>query len=317
MYLIDNGSHIDKALTNLAVKGFAGRQGYIADALFPTVPVSKQSDRYFILDPDTYLRVANTRRAPGAAARLIEFRLTSDTYFCDNYALGTQTPMETLTNADLGGAMIRQNNTNLILDGLARDREVRVASIVTSISNVGSGVALSGTSRWSDYVNSDPVGDINTAHAFIRGKTGLLANTMAIDFDTLVRLQHHPLIRDYTKYTQSGPVPLSELQSLFRVSRIEVASGIQNGAKEGATSSMTNIWGNFCSIMHIEPASSMETATFGLAFNWRPDEFPAPMVVERYPHYNKSRRLEIQEAQYFQQEKVVARDLAYTINTTL
>ena len=317
MYLIDNGSHIDKALTNMAIKGFSGREGFIADALFPTVPVGKQSDRYYVIDPDTYLRVPLTIRAPGAPAKLIEFKLTSESYFADNYALGTQTPLETLANADLGGAMIRQNNNNLILDGLARDREIRVAALVTSISNVGSGVALTGANKWSDYVGSNPIGDINSGHAFIRNKTGLIANTMAIDYDTLIALQHHPLIRDYVKYTQSGPVPLTEIMALYRVKQVLVASGIYNSAKEGATAVMTNIWGNFISLLHVQPAVTMETATFGLAFQWRPEEFPAPMVVERYPHHNKSRKLEIQEAQYFQDEKVVARDLAYTITGTL
>jgi hypothetical protein len=316
-YLIDNGAHIDKVLSNLAVKAFAGMEGFIADALFPQIPVNKQSDKYYIIDPDTYLRVHDTKRAPGTSANKIEFKLTSESYFADNYALGTNTPLEALANADLGGAMVRVSNNEIILDGLARDREVRVASIVTSISNVGSGVALTGANKWSDGVGSDPIGDVNTAHAFIRGRTGLVANTMAIDFDTLVILQHHPAIRDYVKYTQEGAVPVSQLLSLFRVKRFAIAEGIKNGAKEGATASMTNIWGNFAALAVVNPGVSMQTKTFGAQFNWRPEGFPAPMVVERYPHHDKSTKQEVQEAQYFADEKVIARDLCYVINDTL
>lgn len=317
MYLIDNGAHIDKALTNLAVKAFAGMEGFIADSLFPEVSVGKQSDRYYVIDPNTYLRIADTRRSPGAESNGIEFKLTSQSYFANNFALHTKTPLEAFANADLGGLMIRDENNSIILEGLARDKERRVANIVTSISNVGSGVALTGANKWSDPIGSDPVGDINTAHAFIRSKTGLKANTLALDFDSVVTLQHHPAIREYTKYTQEGPVPMSQLMGLFRVSKIAIAEGIFNGAKENATASMTNIWGNFANLSVVNPGNSMKMRTFGARFVWRPEGFPAPMVVERYPHHNKSTKQEVQEAQYFEDEVVIARDLSYTITGTL
>ena len=41
------------------------------------------------------------------------------------------------------------------------------------------------------------------------------------------------------------------------------------------------------------------------------------MVIERYPHPDPSVKAEYVEAQYFQSEKIVARDLIYTITGTL
>lgn len=191
-----------------------------------------------------------------------------------------------------------------------------MANIVTSISNVGSGATLAGTNKWSNGT-SDPVGDIQSACAFVLHQTGIMPNAMAVDYDTMQVLSTHPEIRDYVKYTTAGPVPTEEMARLFKVENIYTAFGVYNSAKEGATQSLQNIWPNFASVCYVQPGVSMQTTTFGLAFRWTPAEFPAPLVVERYLHHDRSAKLEVQEAQYFQKEVVVARNLIYTYLGTL
>ena len=66
-----------------------------------------------------------------------------------------------------------------------------------------------------------------------------------------------------------------------------------------------------------ERPTGLQTATFGMCMQWAPAEFPSPMVTQRFDHHNKSKRAEVVEAQYFSDEKIVARNLAYLINTTL
>ena len=78
-YLIDGGSHIDVPLSNLAVKAFDGGGDFIAGVLFPAVPVGKQSDGYYIIDKDTWLRVPDTKRAPKTAANRIDWKVSTDT----------------------------------------------------------------------------------------------------------------------------------------------------------------------------------------------------------------------------------------------
>lgn len=315
-YLIDGGAHIDQPLTNMAVKAFQGMPGMIALDLFSLVPVEKQSNGYYVVDPDSWLRIPDTNRAPKTPANRSEWKVSTDTYFARNFAHGTDFAKETLANAD-AALSIRNNSTTFVLEMLARDQERRVANQVTSITNVGSGVALTGGDKWNDYLNSDPISAVNTAHAFIENKTGLHANTLALDKDTYRILRHHPKIRDYVKYTGAGAVPDEILRDVFEVERLLIGRGIFNGAKEGATASMQNIWGNNALIAHVRPAAGLQTATFGLAMRWRPEGFPAPMAVERYDHHDRSAKMEVVEAQYFQDEKIVARDLCYTITGTL
>jgi hypothetical protein len=94
-----------------------------------------------------------------------------------------------------------------ITELLMRDRELRIANMVSSISNVGSGVALTGSQKFSDYSGSDPISTVKSGMAFIRHQTGLVANTLILDYDTAAVLRDHPVLRDYVKYTQGPTLP--------------------------------------------------------------------------------------------------------------
>jgi hypothetical protein len=311
-YLIDGGSHIDVPLSQLAMKVFDGGGDFVASRLFPAVPVDKQSDGYYVMDPDTWLRIPDTKRAPKSPVKRSEWKVSTDTYFAHNRAHGTDHAMETIANAD-AAIRIRQTSTMFVTELMLRDLEQRVANQVTSISNVGSGVTLTGTQKWGDYANSDPISDVMTGTAFIENNTGLQPNTVVVDKDTDRILRFHPVLRDYIKYTQSGPVPTNLLQEVFQVDNYWVTRGIYNAAKEGQTASLVNIWGNTFLLTRVTPPSGLQTATFGLGFRWQPEGFPSPFAVERYPHHDRSRKAEVIDSQYFQDEKVVAKNLAYLI----
>lgn len=310
-------AHIDVPLSNLAIKAFSDSVGMIAQELFPIVSVEKENNKYYVIDKDTWLRLVTTLRSRKAPPRKIEFRVSSDSYACLNYALRSDNAKEDLANADRA-IRLRQNSTKIVTSGLLRDYEDRVARQVSSGTNLGSYVSLSGTAKWNDYVNSDPISDVTTGHAFIRQNTGLKANTMVIDEDTLKIVRRHPLLLDMFKYTSGGEVTPDQLKSVFEVARLLVGTGIKNNALENATASITNIWGNNVILAHVDPNPiSLETATLGLSMRWQPDNFPAAMQVERYDDADKGTKKEWVEAGYFQDEKIVSSTLGYGILNTL
>jgi hypothetical protein len=121
------------------------------------------------------------------------------------------------------------------------------------------------------------------------------------------------VLRDYIKYTQSGPVPTNLLKEVFQVDNYWVSRGIYNAAKEGQTASLVNIWGKTFLLARVVAPQGLQTATFGLGFRWTPEGFPAPFGVERYPHHDRSRKAECIDSQYFQDEKIVGKPLSYLI----
>lgn len=310
------GVHHDTPLANLAVAAFSDMTGFVAQKLFPIVPVGKQNDRYFVIDPDAWLRIPDTRRAPKSPPNQMGMRVSSDGYFADNYALRADNALEALANAD-AAIMLRENSAKMIVSALLRDYERRVANLVTSGTNLGSYVALAGGNKWSDYANSDPIGAVNTGTAFIENTTGITPNTLVLDSNTARVLQRHPLLLDMHKYVQGGLVPLGVIAQDFGVQNIYVANGVVNNALEAGTASMTTIWGNSAILAYVEPGVSLETRTFGLTMRWQPDGLPAPMSAVRYLDGDPGRHVEWTEVGVYQDEKVVAKNLSYGILSTL
>ena len=62
-----NNLHIDKVITQMAM-GYRP-EGMIADMIFPTVTVDKQTDIYLEADRGRILRRQETLRTPGTEAR--------------------------------------------------------------------------------------------------------------------------------------------------------------------------------------------------------------------------------------------------------
>lgn len=306
----------DVPLANVAIKAFYGATAFITPQLFPAVDVVKETGEYYIIDPNSWLLVPNTRRARKNSPRRFEWKVNSAKYVTDNHALAGELAKEDLANAD-AAIRLRENTTLAVTEGLLRAKEDRVALLVTSISNVGSGVALAGANKWGDYVGSNPITDVTTARAFIRQRTGLNANVGAADEDTIETLRTHPVLLDYYKYTSGGILSVEQIALAFRLEKIIVGTGIKNMAPEGATASLVNIWGNNFLLAHVEPAASLQTATFGLSFMWSPEGVPPAMQVERYDDPDPGKKLEIVQVGYYGTEVVVARDLSYLIGSTL
>lgn len=313
----------DIPLSNLATEAFAeGVEQFVADQLFPSVNVARQSDKYYTITKNPFLRVPGTTalRAPGTSAKKIEWEISSDSFFAKNYALSNELPLEDLANADIAVGL-RENSTRLVVNQLRRDQEVRIANMVTSISNMGSGVVLSGTTKWSNYTTSDPIAAVNTGHAFIRQTTGLIANTLLLDYDTMQIVRRHPVLLDLYKYTQGGQLTNNELASVFGVSNVLIGMGIKENQIEGASaSSITNIWSN-CAILAYVAGSGelgLQAKSLGVRFQWRDPIYPSDFgVMRKVMNEAGDRHVEIIEAGHFQDEKIIAPNLGYAITSTL
>lgn len=311
--------HIDVPLTNVAIEAFqgAGDITYAADALFPAVPVGKQSDKYYTIDKAAWLRNYDSLRARKATPRPIEFSVSSDSYFCDNHALREDNALEDLDNADVAIAL-RQRSTNNVVEAIRRSKEIRVAKTVTSISNVGSGVrnATAGT-LWSQVTSADIQGQVSSAHAFIQHNTGLRGNVAIVDYNSYEQARRNTRLLDFFRYARPGSLLTGdELATVFGVQRVVIADGVYNANGPSSTASMQPMWGANFVLAHVAPGQSIRTRSFGLTFTWRRPGFPGPIYTRRYADADPGRQVEWVEAGFYHDEKIVAPDLCYVINTT-
>lgn len=320
---IQRGVHHDAPLSNYAVEAFASgpQAGYIAQEIFPIVPVTHESDEYYIIEAASWLQIHNGRRSRKQAPNEIEWTVSSGQYVCKNWALRDANALEDLANADMA-LDLRNTSAQFVTDQLLRGYEQRVALTVTSISNCGSGVALTGGDKFSDYINSSPLAVVATATAFIRSKTGLRPNVMALDSDTIEILSRHPELLDLYQYTSGGTVTNEQLARAFKIPKIVVADGVYNSALtnvDSGTGIMTgaNIWGNFMFLGHVTPGTSLKVRSFGATMRWTPEGFATPMQAYRYLDPDPGTAKEWTAVQVYQDEKVISKELGYVVTGTL
>jgi hypothetical protein len=60
-----NSVHVDAILTNISVAYLQNQDNFIADKVFPIIPVDKKSDKFFTYTKNDWFRDEAQRRAPG------------------------------------------------------------------------------------------------------------------------------------------------------------------------------------------------------------------------------------------------------------
>lgn len=83
--------HVDAPLSNISIA--FRNELYIAEKVFPVVPVQKQSDLYFKFDKAAWFRDEAKVRAPGTRASRVEYSLSAPgPYACVEYAAAKTVP---------------------------------------------------------------------------------------------------------------------------------------------------------------------------------------------------------------------------------
>lgn len=300
--------HIDQALSNMAM-GYRPA-GFIADMVFPTVPVQKQSDLYYEFSRADRLRVKDTRRAPGAEANQIFENLSSGTFFCNNYALKAPVTLEDRENADpvlLAGLV--NGRAQYVLDHLLLDWEVRLASQVTSGANVGSYSAVS--SAWNG--SGDPLGDLNTALDNVHDSTGIRPNRIVMGEDAWRSFRRDSTVRNLIFGTNNGGgyANRAAVADLLEVDEVMIGGAFQNTGDEGLSESLSKIWGDNVLAYYAPSAPRIDAPSFGYSFRWSRPGIPS-MAIERHPYDSRTKSEEI-EAGYYQDEKITGAEYGFLL----
>lgn len=309
--------HVDTPLSNVLIAAFESQGDFVAQRLFPVVPVGKQSDKYYTLRKEAWLRQPRTARAPRTQANRIEYDVSSDSYYAYNYALAGEIPVEDLANEDTA-IRSRQTTTALVARGLLADLEIRTQSRV--LSNVSTIQRLTGADAWDAVNSADIRTQVGDAQLSIFNNTGLVANTLIMDYQSYKYAKRNTRLFSLFQYgpaASDGMLSDAQLRTIFDVDNIWIARSQKNNANENQTGSYTSIWGPTAMLARVEPGEpAMMTATYGLSYRWTSPELGVPMAVTtNVEDQAGSRHVEILEAGYYQDERVIASALGFFINT--
>ena len=266
--------HVNRPLTNISTAYIQGTDAFIADKVFPQVPVQKQSDLYFTYDKAPWFRDDVTKRAPSTESAGGGFTIGTDSYRCEKYAFHKDIDDDLLANQDEPLNMER-DSTNYVTQQLLLHREIDFASVLWKTSTwTGSSTGADvNASDWGAAVGAGtPIEDIQTQSLAMLKKTGKRPNTLVFTADTYNELRQSPEILSRIVYTQRGVVTTDIMASLFDVDRIFVSYALKDTADEGQTSSLDFVSGTgggaLAWLGYVNPTPSLMQPSAGYVFPW-------------------------------------------------
>ena len=277
--------HVNRPLTNISIAYIQKAQDFVSDKVFPILPVSKQSDRYFVYTKDYWFRTAAAKRAPGSESAGTGFHVdNTPSYFADVWSIHMDVDDQTRTNAD-DPLDLDRDATLFVTQQLLLRREIQFLSTYFA-TGVWQGYVVGGTPTdfqpnvspgkgYWDSSTSNPMYDIDYLKQFIKSQTGFLPNTLVVANDVFMALRNNVSVLDRIKYTQRGIVTEELLASLFGVEKFLVASAVLNSSPEGvagsnpAGGSFGYLISNSFLLCYANPAPSILQPSAGYIFSWQ------------------------------------------------
>jgi hypothetical protein len=265
-------AHIDRALTNMSVAYMQDASAYIADKVFPIVPVKRQSDLYYIYNKGDFLRDEAQARGSIAESAGGDYDLSSDVYHCTKYAFHKDVSPEERVNYDEPLDADKDAQLFVTQKMLIR-REMEWASNYFKTGVWGreiKGGSTTGSNQvvYWDSESSEPIKDITKASIQMASATGYRPNTLVLSPYVFNALKEHFDILDRIKYTERGIVTTALLASLFEVDNVYVAWAVVNNASKGAQDNIDFVMGKNALLCYSNPNPALKAPSAGYIFAW-------------------------------------------------
>lgn len=304
----ENDLHIDQLLTNVGI-GYSNPD-YISDSIFPIVTTTKRSDKYVTYDQSHWFRNEAKRRQPGTKSERGGWEYSNDSFYCERYSYGHEIYDEDRDNADAQFNLDR-DGAEFATDKVLMEREVAFATNFFATSVWGQDkVAGTDFTAWSDYANSDPLGDMSTWMDSIEAKIGREPTKLVVGKQVWSKIKWHPDLVDLVKYTQRGQLTSDLVASLFEVGNITIGRAIYTTSPEGtaeASVSYSRIWGKHALLLYVPQSPSLRTPAAGYTFTWQ--RVPNSMLyVKRM--YEEDRETTVIEANGYYDHKATGTNAA-------
>lgn len=315
------GVHINQPLTNFSL-GYHPT-GFVAEQVFPVVPVQHESDDYLVWDKGQAFRVdradgQGSLRSDGAESQTEEFGGTWQSYRAEAYSRKTAITDRQRKNADPVW-QLEQSKTRRVMDKLLLDQELRVASPLLTAANYAAGhvTTLAGANQWnnSSFVSQQGTfsvieQEIDNAREAIRESTGGLEPNLIIIPTIVARVMKRDIgIRESIKYTHGDILTNGSLPDTLWGLKVVTPSSLYTTQAEGEVISLTDVWGKNVIVAYVDPSPSLDTLTVGSIFRSR------PFQVKQW--YQEERESTWYEPSVIQDEVLVSADCGYLLQSVI
>lgn len=280
-------AHKDAALSNLSI---AYRNPmYIADQVFPTVAVKKQSDYFFKFLRGDWFRNDAGVRGPGAQAKRGGYKLSSDTYACKEYAFAHPIPIELINNAD-DVLKPMETGINFVTESILLAKERVVSTLIVTASNwtnEDAGGLWAATDNTNTFLT-----DVLLRRETIRQAIGRFPNTLIMDAKTFKGLKESSVLLDRIKYTGTNGNPADVtpqmIAMLCSLDRVLVGGAIYTSDEEtlaGTEFTAVDLWETNAGkgsawLGYVSPNAQVDVPSSGYTFVWNNTNIPDEIVSQ-------------------------------------
>lgn len=300
--------HVDAILTNISVAYMQKSENFIANKVFPIVPVDKQSDKYYTYTKNDWFRDEAQLRADATESAGGGYNLSTSSYSADVWAFHKDVGDQTRANAD-APINVDREAAEFVTSRLLLKMETQWVSNFFS-SGIW-GTDNTPANLWSDYTNSDPLNDVEDAKRAILATTGFEPNTLVLGYDVFKELKNHPDLVDRIKYTSSNVITSDMIARMFDVDRVLVSKSVKATNNEGATGAYDFTAGKNALLCYSAPAPGLLQPSAGYVMSWTGVSGGLGQTIGTSRIRMDSVRADRIEGEMAFDMKVVAADLGY------
>lgn len=262
--------HVNTPLTNISVAYLQDQNEFIADKVFPVVPVAKQSDRYFLYNKEQWFRSDAEIRGVAQESAGTGYNIdNTPNYFADVWAIHHDVDDQIRANADAPLNLDREATEIVTRHQLIRKEKLWASKYFTTSVWVGSttGADITPVTRWNSS-GATPIADLRAQINSIHTKTGIWPNTAVLSKDVWAAIQDSADFLDRIAITRDKIMTPQLLASVLELENVFIAKAVENTAAEGATAAMASIFTDDALICYAAQRPGIMTPSAGYTFSW-------------------------------------------------
>jgi hypothetical protein len=317
--------YISRPLTNISVAYMEGQNDFIADKVFPPVPVDHQYSMYYKYKKGNWFRTAAQRRAPRTESAGSGWELETDTYRCEVQAVHTDVADQDRANQDRPVIDLDRDATEFVTRDimLRREKDWVTAYFGTGIWTglpLQTGAAAAGANQFIqwDRTSATPLEDIESWRIGVGETTGLRPNVLVIGARVYSALKNSDEFIERVKYTQRGIVTLELMAAMWDLEAVYTPMVVENTAEEGQADDLNYIYGKSALLVYRASRPGLKVVSGGYVFEWTgylgDSAFRGTSVSKFRMQELKADRVEVESAYDF---KVVASDVGVFAQTVV
>lgn len=303
--------YINPMLTSVSVAYMQDPANYVADKVFPIIPVQMQAGQYPLYDKGDFLRDEARRRAPGTAAARGGFNITWPAYRCEVDAFAKELDEQTRANYATMLAADKDCTAFATQKVMIRRERAWITAFFgagiwgTDLTGVASAPSAGQFIQW-DQATSDPQVDVDTAKAAQVKAGEPEPNTMAIDYLTFLALRHNAKIRAAFQYVTADQIDEGKLKTYFGVKRLFVMRAAYETALAGGTQAFALMAPKGAFLCYTPDAPSLLMPSAGYTMTWDGYTGAGAMGIRVKKYFDQIKSVDVFEVEQAYDQRLIS-----------